>query len=294
MDGFLLVSKASGMTSHDVVAKVRKRLGTKKVGHAGTLDPMATGVLVLGIGNATRLLQYVVDGTKGYQATIALGKSTLTDDVEGEILVVADAEKISHVTDEMIRTELAKMVGNISQRPSSVSAIKVDGKTGHERVRAGETFELPSREVTITSIDVQEITRHDFEILIKVEVICSAGTYIRAIARDLGDALEVGGHLTSLHRTLVSPFDISECAPLETAELISTADGISRILPSRSLTFDELAEIKFGRGINPNPESGMYVALNSDGAYAALLENKPFGEKILAAPTLVSVKESTP
>jgi len=231
MDGFLLVDKASGMTSHDVVAKIRRRFGTKRVGHAGTLDPMATGVLVLGLGNATRLLQYVVDGTKGYSATIALGKSTVTDDREGEILITATPELISQVTDADIARVLGEMVGTISQRPSSVSAIKVAGKTGHERVRAGEEFELPSREVTITSIDIHSITRSSNEISIELSVICSAGTYIRAIARDLGIALAVGGHLTSLRRTLVSPFEIAECVGWEDANPISTGAGISRILP---------------------------------------------------------------
>ena len=212
MDGFLLVDKASGMTSHDVVARIRRRFGTKKVGHAGTLDPMATGVLVLGLGNATRLLQYVVDGTKGYSATIALGKSTVTDDREGEIIKTTPPEILAKVQDSEISRSLSEMVGKISQRPSSVSAIKVAGKTGHERVRAGEDFELPSREVTITSIDIHSITRGSTDISIEISVICSAGTYIRAIARDLGDALGVGGHLTALRRTLVSPFEIAECA----------------------------------------------------------------------------------
>ena len=292
MNGFLLVDKASGMTSHDVVAKIRRRFGTKKVGHAGTLDPMATGVLVLGLGNATKLLQYVVDGTKGYDATISLGKSTVTDDVEGEILTVAPSSALSAVTDSAIYDSLQKMVGTISQRPSSVSAIKVDGKTGHERVRAGEEFELPSREVTITSIEIHEIHRTEIAIEVRISVICSAGTYIRAIARDLGTALGVGGHLTVLRRTLVSPFDLSECAPWESAEPISTATGISRILPTRELDPSELNEISFGRTIAANLTERTTAALSADGTFVALLENRQIGEKILAAPTLVSMKES--
>ena len=291
MNGFLLVDKSSGMTSHDVVAKIRRRFGTKKVGHAGTLDPMATGVLVLGIGNATRLLQYVVDGTKGYAATIALGRSTLTDDVEGEILKVASASELEKIVDSQIQGELAKMIGTISQRPSSVSAIKVGGKTGHERVRAGEEFELPSREVTITSIDIQSISRSNESIEIEVSVICSAGTYIRAIARDLGDALGVGGHLTALRRTFVSPFEIAECADWESAEILSTAAGISRILPVREVDLQELNEISFGRTISASDSHGPVAALSSDGSFVALLENSTLGDHTLARPTLVSMKE---
>ena len=292
MDGFLLVDKASGMTSHDVVARIRRRFGTKKVGHAGTLDPMATGVLVLGLGNATRLLQYVVDGTKGYSATIALGKSTVTDDREGEIIKTTPPEILAKVQDSEISRSLSEMVGKISQRPSSVSAIKVAGKTGHERVRAGEDFELPSREVTITSIDIHSITRGSTDISIEISVICSAGTYIRAIARDLGDALGVGGHLTALRRTLVSPFEIAECAGWEDATPISTAAGISRILPVRDLAPEELSEISFGRTISANSSAGPHVGLAGDGTFAALLENRDFKERNLATPIMVSMKES--
>jgi tRNA pseudouridine55 synthase len=291
MNGFLLVDKAGGMTSHDVVAKVRRRFATKKVGHAGTLDPMATGVLVIGIGNATRLLQYVVEGKKAYDATILIGKATVTDDAEGEIIFTAEESKIAEVTDEMIRCELSKMVGNISQRPSSVSAIKIDGKTAHQRVRAGEKVELPSREVTIESIDIHAINRGASSIEISVSVTCSAGTYIRAIARDLGDALEVGGHLTHLRRTRVDPFDIAECQSWESAEPIATSAGIARILPIRRLDPQELNEISFGRVISASPESGITAGLTSTGDFAALLENKELAGVTMATPTLVSVKE---
>ena len=291
MNGFLLVDKASGMTSHDVVAKLRRRFDTKKVGHAGTLDPMATGVLVIGLGNATRLLQYVVDGTKGYDATITLGKTTITDDSEGAVISTASPFEIAATTIDAIHSGLNAMVGTILQRPSSVSAIKVDGKTGHHRVRSGEEFELPAREVTITSIDIHSITRGDDLISIDISVLCSAGTYIRAIARDLGVALRVGGHLTSLRRTLVSPFGLGECQPWENAEVVSTATGISRILATRTITTDELIEISFGRVIAANLQEGTIAALTSDGSFAALLENRKLGDKFFAAPTLVSMKE---
>jgi len=290
MDGFLLVDKASGMTSHDVVAKVRRRYGTKKVGHAGTLDPMATGVLVLGIGNATRLLQYVVDGAKGYNATIALGKSTLTDDSEGEILTVAPISALTAVTDSAIYEALERMIGKIMQRPSSVSAIKVDGKTGHARVRAGEEFELPAREVEIASIEIHSIVRSELAIDLEISVSCSAGTYIRAIARDLGREMGVGGHLTALRRTLVSPFEVVECQGWEVAILISTAAGISRILPIRELSPDEATEISFGRAVEANQVAGAVAALDRGENFVALLENRILGEKVLAMPTLVSMK----
>jgi tRNA pseudouridine55 synthase len=287
-DGFLLVDKAAGITSHDVVAAARKKLGTKRVGHAGTLDPMATGVLVLGVGIATKLLQYVTDGTKRYEATIRLGQSTHTDDREGEILESFDVSKISKAE---ILEEMAKFVGKIAQRPSSVSAIKIAGKTAHERVRAGETVELPAREVEITEIDVKAIKNIDSFIDVEVVVTCSAGTYIRAIARDLGQSLKVGGHLTSLRRTLVSPFDISECLDLESAELISAAQGISRILPTRTMDYSELTEISFGRTISPNSSEAPTAGLNPQGEFSCLLLNQEIAGKILARPILVSVKE---
>ena len=284
MNGFLLVDKAAGMTSHDVVAKARKKCGTKRVGHAGTLDPMATGVLVLGVGNATKLLQYVVDGKKSYEATIKLGIATHTDDREGDVIATADA---SNITEEQIRTELAKFVGTIMQRPSSVSAIKIDGKRAHQRVREGEVVDIPAREVTIFAIDIKAIRGTEIDIA----VICSAGTYIRSIARDLGDALSVGGHLTSLRRTLVSPFMIDECTDLESAEIIPTSDGVARMLPTRTLTYEELIEIGFGRTIAASEVAGTVAALNQDGNFAALLENRDFAGKELATPTLVAVKE---
>jgi len=292
MNGFLLVDKASGLTSHDVVAKIRRRFGTKKVGHAGTLDPMATGVLVLGIGDATRLLQYVVDGSKSYDATLALGKSTVTDDVEGDLLTVAPSSALEALSDLAIFESLQKQVGKILQRPSSVSAIKVGGKTGHQRVRAGEEFELPAREVTISSIEIRSIVRSPTAIEIEISVNCSAGTYIRAIARDLGSGLGVGGHLTKLRRTLVSPFDLAECQSWEAAELIPTAVGISRILPIRELDPGELNEISFGRSIAANVGEGPVAALADNGNFVALLENRITGEKVSASPILVSMKES--
>ena len=288
MNGFLVVDKTGGMTSHDVVAKIRKRFGTKKVGHAGTLDPMATGVLVIGLGNATRLLQYVTDGTKAYNGTIRLGSATHTDDREGDEILRAAPADLAAVTEEDIHQYLAAMVGTIKQRPSSVSAIKIDGKAAHQRIREGESVDIPEREVTITSIDIKNILRSESAIDIEIEVICSAGTYIRSIARDLGDRLGVGGHLTTLRRTLVSPFTLDEAAPWESAEAIDTAAGISRLFPARTLNFDEMLEISHGRFLAPNETAGLVVALSPQGGFAALLENKDISGKPLATPSLVA------
>lgn len=290
MDGFLLVNKAGGMTSHDVVAMARKRFNTKRVGHAGTLDPMATGVLVLGVGVATKLLPYITDGKKAYEATISLGKATHTDDKEGEVIATADTSKIS---DEQIKSELTKFVGKIKQKPSSVSAIKIDGKSAHQRVREGEVVDLPARDVEIFKLVVNEIRHLPNSIEVDVVVDCSAGTYIRAIARDLGDALKVGGHLTALHRTLVSPFEISECAPIADALLIDTAKSIGKIFPIRKLDLAEIREIGFGRAISQSPKPGISAAIDNQDRFYALLENKQQGGAVVAAPILVnaSVKE---
>jgi tRNA pseudouridine55 synthase len=288
MHGFALIDKAAGMTSHDVVAKARKVFGTKRVGHAGTLDPMATGVLVLGVGAATRLLQYVTDGTKKYEATIRLGQATHTDDREGEVTSTTDASGIS---EDQVREGIKKFIGKIAQKPSSVSAIKIDGKRAHQRVRDGEVIDIPAREVNISEIVVLSITTIGEFIDLQVVVTCSAGTYIRAIARDLGDLLNVGGHLTSLRRTLVSPFDITECSELDSDNLISVASGISRILPIRTIDFAEANEISFGRVTPASNKSGVVAALDQSGEFVALLIDKEIDGKIVATPTLVSVKE---
>ena len=288
MNGFLLIDKSAGVTSHDVVASARKLFKTKRVGHAGTLDPMATGVLVLGIGSATRLLQYVTDGTKKYEATIRLGQSTHTDDREGEIISTTSAAGVS---EEIVRSSLQKFVGNIMQKPSSVSAIKIDGKRAHQRVRDGEVVDIPAREVNISEIEVVSLNHVEDFLDVVVTVTCSAGTYIRAIARDLGEELKVGGHLTALRRTLVSPFDIAECSELSLDNSISVAEGISRILPIRTIDLMEASEISFGRTISPSEKIGAVAALDQSGEFVALLLDKEIAGKIVATPTLVSVKE---
>ncbi len=287
MDGFLLVDKAGGMTSHDVVAMARKKLDTKKVGHAGTLDPMATGVLVLGVGIATRLLTYITDGKKSYQGKISLGSATHTDDKEGDVIFTAPENKLQLITDSQIKEQLAGFVGNIKQRPSSVSAIKIDGKSAHARVRAGEDVDIPERDITIDEIEVKQISHLASSIEIDLSVTCSAGTYIRAIARDLGEKLEVGGHLTQLRRTLVSPFTLEQCQDIADAQLISIAEVIEKLFPIRRLDFSESREILFGRTIDQNQQTGVVAALDAQGEFLALLENKAQGSKIIAAPILV-------
>lgn len=287
MDGFLLVDKAGGMTSHDVVAMARKKLDTKKVGHAGTLDPMATGVLVLGIGIATRLLTYITDGKKAYQGKISLGSATHTDDKEGDVIFTAPENKLQLITDSQIKEQLAGFVGNIKQRPSSVSAIKIDGKSAHARVRAGENVDIPERDITIDEIEVKQISHLASSIEIDISVTCSAGTYIRAIARDLGEKLEVGGHLTQLRRTLVSPFTLEQCKDITDAQLISIVEVIEKLFPIRRLDFSESREILFGRTIEQNQQTGVVAALDAQGEFLALLENKAQGSKIIAAPILV-------
>ena len=286
-DGFVVVDKAGAMTSHDVVAVGRRVLGTRKVGHAGTLDPMATGILILGFGHGTRLLQYITDGDKTYRATIALGAATVTDDVEGEVLSRATKNELDAITDADIQRDLSSMRGVISQRPSSVSAVKVDGKRAHERVRAGEVFELDSREVTISQLDVLEIRRTNNAIQIDIEVTCSAGTFIRAIARDLGASLNVGGHLTFLRRTRVASFgeDVAntfekfKAGEFETLGLVDVARSIFHV---RDLNLEEAQELSFGRKISASPSAGIYAGISSSNELIALLENRDNGAKPIA------------
>ena len=287
MDGFLLIDKAGAMTSHDVVAKVRKKLDTKKVGHAGTLDPMATGVLVLGVGIATRLLPYITDGKKAYLATILLGAATHTDDKEGDITFTADKSALANISDKEITDELLKFVGKIKQRPSSVSAIKIDGKTAHARVRAGENVEIAERDVVIDEIKIINIQRPNDQIQVEISVTCSAGTYIRAIARDLGDRLKVGGHLIKLRRNLVSPFTLDQCKSIEEAALIPIGEVIEKIFPIRKLDLSQSREISFGRVIEQNPQPGVFAAIDNQDNFVALLENKLQASQMVAAPILV-------
>ncbi len=217
--GLLLFDKPQGLTSHDVVSRARRALGTRKVGHAGTLDPMATGLLTLGVGPATRLLTYLVGLDKTYETTMRLGAVTTTDDAEGEIVNTAEPAAVAAVTDEQLSAGIRALTGEIDQRPSSVSAIKVDGRRAYDRVRAGEEVELASRRVTVSAFEVQAVRRSatadGLFIDVDARIDCSSGTYIRALARDLGAALGIGGHLTALRRTRVGPFEVADAVSLE-------------------------------------------------------------------------------
>lgn len=217
-DGLLIVDKPAGSTSHDVVARCRRLAATRKVGHAGTLDPMATGVLVVGIGRATRLMGYVSRSTKRYDATIRLGMSTVTDDAEGEALDTADA---SHLDDGAIRSAVEHFVGPLEQVPSSVSAIKVNGRRAYARVHAGEEVQLAARQVHVASLTVVALRRVDTVVDVDVSVECSTGTYVRALARDIGARLGVGGHLTALRRTRVAGYSIEDSSTLEALATLS-------------------------------------------------------------------------
>jgi tRNA pseudouridine55 synthase len=253
--GLLLVDKPAGMTSHDVVSKIRKLAGTRKVGHAGTLDPMATGLLVLGIESATKLLTFVVGADKTYLATIRLGASTITDDREGDILQQATPEQISSVSSEAITAELAKLRGVIQQVPSAVSAIKVNGERAYDRVRAGEVFELKSREVNISRLEVLGDIRREVNFIeIDIIVDCSSGTYIRAIARDLGAALGVGGHLTELRRTRIGKFDVANAmqlqSPVTPLPLLLSSEAVKHVMPFIEITPEQALFIRQGKRIS--------------------------------------------
>ena len=214
--GLVIIDKPAGITSHDAVRRLRKVAKTRRVGHAGTLDPMATGVLILGLGRATRLLGHLALTNKDYIATIRLGQSTVTDDAEGDIMEERDA---TAVTDEAIAREIIKLSGDILQVPTQISAIKVDGKRSYARVRAGEEVELKARPVTVSRFDVISTDRSQPGVVdLQVEVSCSTGTYVRALARDLGEALGVGGHLTALRRTRVGPFSVETAVTLPEAD----------------------------------------------------------------------------
>jgi tRNA pseudouridine55 synthase len=233
---------------------------------------MATGILVLGFNNGTRLLQYITNGDKTYEATVVLGAATVTDDVEGEVISRAD---VSAITDAQIEAEMAKMRGTIMQRPSSVSAVKVDGERAYDRVRAGESVELAAREVTISQLDIRKIRRIDNAIEVDIEVTCSAGTFIRAIARDCGNALAVGGHLNSLRRTRVAGFGLEKAislASLKAGEFstLGLVDVARTTFSARELALDEVNELSFGRPLSANPDEAIYAAISGQDLIALL------------------------
>lgn len=250
----VLIDKQQGWTSHDVVAKLRGILGTRKIGHAGTLDPMATGLLVLGVDGGTKLLQFISGSDKQYLATIRLGAATHTDDAEGEIVSTASA---AGVTIEQIDTEIAKLTGAITQVPSSVSAIKVDGKRAYDLVRDGKEVELKGRSVTISQFkrtsEIRSVGDYlDFDVLVD----CSSGTYIRALARDIGASLGVGGHLTMLRRTKIGNFDIANASAIDKAPVaIPLNEAVLKLFPAIDLSQDQARDIVHGKRIQLSSEA---------------------------------------
>jgi tRNA pseudouridine55 synthase len=273
--GLIIVDKPAGMTSHDVVSRVRKIAGTRRVGHAGTLDPMATGVLVLGVERSTKLLNHLLLADKTYAATIRLGASTSTDDAEGDVLSEAVASGIGRAE---IEDAAAELTGLIMQRPASVSAIKVDGQRAYARVRAGEDVQLEARPVTVEHLTLVSEPRPVGGFLdVDVVLDCSSGTYVRALARDLGRALGVGGHLTALRRTRVGPFTLEHALTLpalaERADpiMLTLPQAIAVAMPVRTLLPDEAAELSFGRTIAPVVIEGEYGGLAAEGHAVAIL-----------------------
>ncbi|MBO1267402.1 tRNA pseudouridine(55) synthase TruB [Arthrobacter cavernae] len=280
LSGLVIVDKPQGWTSHDVVGRMRRLAGTRKVGHAGTLDPMATGVLVVGINKATRLLTYIVGTSKTYTATIRLGETTITDDAEGEVTGTSSA---AAVVDDAIAAGVAALTGEIQQVPSSVSAIKVNGERSYARVRAGEEVKLAARPVTIHRFEIHGIRRVDGGRVVDVDVTveCSSGTYIRALARDLGEALGVGGHLTALRRTKVGPYSIEQARTLEQLaeelDVLEMSQAARALMPNRELSDEETTEISFGRRIAAGPGAGTPQAATPDKPAAAF---SPAGELV--------------
>ena len=278
--GLVIVDKPAGMTSHDVVARCRRIFSTRRVGHAGTLDPMATGVLVIGVDRATKILGLLTGASKSYAATLRLGQTTSTEDAEGELLQSVSA---AHVTDAAIGAAIAGLRGDIQQVPSAVSAIKVDGRRAYRLVREGHAVELEARPVRIDRFEMLAARRGsddgDAVIDVDVEVDCSSGTYVRALARDLGAALAVGGHLTSLRRTRVGRFGLDQARSLddlaERPRLNWTLDEACLLMfPRRDLTADEALATGNGRPLSPAGIDGVYAASDADGRVIALLRDE--------------------
>ncbi|OHV50072.1 tRNA pseudouridine(55) synthase TruB [Pseudofrankia sp. BMG5.36] len=281
LDGLVVLDKPQGWTSHDVVARARRVLRTRKIGHAGTLDPMATGVLLLGVGRATKLLGHLALTSKEYEAVIRLGATTITDDAEGEVV----DERPVDAPPEKLAAAVAALTGDIDQVPSSVSAVKVDGKRAYARVRAGEDVVLAARRVTVSAFELRgRLDRatgapDPAGTDLAVRVACSSGTYIRALARDLGAALGCGGHLTALRRTSVGPFAVTEALDMDAfaeraaAAVRPLADAVATAFPSRRVDDAQAAAVAHGRRLPAAGISGPYGVFAADGAALALAED---------------------
>lgn len=277
-EGLVVVDKPPGWTSHDVVGKLRRLAGTRRVGHAGTLDPMATGVLVCGVGRATRLLGHLALTDKTYTATIRLGMTTTTDDAEGEVVATSTVA----ASDEAVAAAMAELTGDLAQVPSSVSAIKIDGERAYALVRAGKSVELAARPVRVSRFTLLERRDQDGQVDLDVIVDCSTGTYVRALARDLGVALGCGGHLTALRRTRVGGFDLDAAAPLDRlvaqgsveGALLELSEAVARAFPRRDLTAEQARELSFGRRVPASGVAGPVGGFAPDGTAVALLEDR--------------------
>src|SRR5690606_9554532 len=274
--GLIIVDKPAGWTSHDVVARLRRLAGTRRVGHAGTLDPMATGVLVIGVEKATRLLGHLALTQKVYEATIRLGVTTNTDDAEGEVTATTPA---GDVAEQRIREGVAALTGEIMQVPPQVSAIKVDGKRAYKLARAGEGVELAARPVTVYEFEITDLRRQADVVDVDATVRCSSGTYIRALARDLGAGLGVGGHLTALRRTYVGPYGLDQAKTLdqlaEKCEILPIGEAVAAAFPRRDVSQEEARVVRHGgrlpaAGLGKGP-IGMF---GPDGELLALVEEQ--------------------
>ncbi|WP_296629827.1 tRNA pseudouridine(55) synthase TruB [Rhodoluna sp.] len=290
--GLVLIDKPIGFTSHDVVAKLRGIAGTRRVGHAGTLDPMATGLLLIGINSATKLLTFLVGENKTYLATIRLGASTITDDKESEFLTVANAADVSALTDDQVENAISQLRGEIMQVPSSVSAIKVDGQRAYAKVRGGDEVKLAARPITIHKFEILSAPTRVTEggnsfIDVEVVVDCSSGTYIRALARDLGEVLGVGGHLTALRRTKVGSYNIEQAQSLEgltreTLQVLPIEQAAKQQFEVRKLSAQEVIDIRHGKKLAVENEGDQPVAaLDDSGNLIAMLTKQGISVKSL-------------
>jgi len=286
LSGIALVDKPLGMSSHDVVSRARKALGTKKVGHAGTLDPQASGLLVLGVGTGTRLLTYCVGLGKTYQATLRLGYGTSTDDAEGERLEVTGGE-LSAVNDGALDEVIQSYVGDIMQVPSTYSAIKVDGRRAYDLARSGQEVSLVSRPVTVYRIDRGNVHRAGEHIDVELLIECSSGTYIRALARDIGATLGVGGHLVALRRTVVGPFSLENATPsadLTPSHVMPLAEAASTVLARVEVSGAQSDDLSHGRAISTSnwPTGQPLAAIDSaTGHLVAIVESSAGRSRIL-------------
>lgn len=285
--GLLVVDKPAGWTSHQVVGRVRRLMGTRKVGHAGTLDPMATGVLLIGVNRATRLLGHLALHDKSYEATIRLGLSTSTDDAEGE---PSGGEPASGLDLDAVRRAMAPYRGEIDQVPSSVSAIKVDGQRSYARVRAGEQVELAARRVTVSRYDLLDARIEGDFLDLDVVVDCSSGTYIRALARDLGRDLGVGGHLTALRRTRIGHYSIDEATPIvwrdepdagpaPRPDLMTMAQAAALSFPVVHVDEQDADHVAHGRGIGVDVDADPTAVVGPTGELLALFHPTPHGAR---------------